>query len=154
MSEGGAAGNLSAILRKRALRRVLLAFAIFRPTESAQWIAILVNAYRDGGTRATGSPQPDSACASEAWSGTMVSLPRRAHVAVVALARRDPTSGISRGVYGTFESRCAMQLSRARRLSSVSTTYQGASGMSVCSNITSFAREYSTHFVRRTGRSR
>ena len=50
----GAAGNLSAVVRNRALRRVLLAFAIFRPTESAQWIAILVYAYRDGGTRAMG----------------------------------------------------------------------------------------------------
>ena len=32
-------------------------------------------------------------------------------------------------------------LSRARRLSSLSTTYHGASGMSVCTNISSFARE-------------
>ena len=56
MAEGraAAAGNLSAVVRNRALRRVLLAFAIFRPTESAQWIAILVYAYRDGGTRAMG----------------------------------------------------------------------------------------------------
>lgn len=54
MPEESVAGNLSAILRNRALRRVLLAFAIYRPTESAQWIAILVYAYRDGGTRAMG----------------------------------------------------------------------------------------------------
>jgi hypothetical protein len=46
--------NLLAVVRNRALRRVLLAFAVFRPTESAQWIAILVYAYRDGGTRAMG----------------------------------------------------------------------------------------------------
>jgi MFS family permease len=46
--------NLAAVVRNPALRRVLLAFAIFRPTESAQWIAILVYAYRDGGTRAMG----------------------------------------------------------------------------------------------------
>ena len=46
--------NLTAVVRNRALRRVLLAFAIFRPTESAQWIAILVYAYRDGGTGAMG----------------------------------------------------------------------------------------------------
>ncbi len=41
-----------------------------------------------------------------------------------------------------------MQLSRARRLSSASTVYHGASGMSVWTNISSFAREYSTHRVR------
>ena len=41
-----------------------------------------------------------------------------------------------------------MQFSRARFLSSASTTYHGASGMSVWTNISSFAREYSTHFVR------
>jgi len=46
--------NLAAVVRNAALRRVLFAFAIFRPTESAQWIAILVYAYRDGGTRAMG----------------------------------------------------------------------------------------------------
>ena len=34
-----------------------------------------------------------------------------------------------------------MQFSRARFLSSASTTYHGASGMSVCTNISSFARE-------------
>jgi len=52
--EGARSGNVSAVVRNPALRRVLLAFAIFRPTESAQWIAILVYAYRDGGTRAMG----------------------------------------------------------------------------------------------------
>src|SRR6185312_17130971 len=41
-----------------------------------------------------------------------------------------------------------MQFNRARRLSSASTTYQGASGMSVSANIASFAREYSTHRAR------
>jgi len=46
--------NLAAVVRNPALRRVLLAFAVFRPTESAQWIAILVYAYRDGGTRSMG----------------------------------------------------------------------------------------------------
>jgi MFS family permease len=51
---GETGGNLTAVVRNAALRRVLLAFAIFRPTESAQWIAILVYAYRDGGTRAMG----------------------------------------------------------------------------------------------------
>src|SRR4029453_17769034 len=35
-------------------------------------------------------------------------------------------------------------LMRARRLSSLSTTYHGASGMSVCRNISSLAREYSS----------
>jgi MFS family permease len=53
-SASGTGGNLTAVVRNPALRRVLLAFAIFRPTESAQWIAILVYAYRDGGTRAMG----------------------------------------------------------------------------------------------------
>jgi MFS family permease len=51
---GETGDNLTAVVRNPALRRVLLAFAIFRPTESAQWIAILVYAYRDGGTRAMG----------------------------------------------------------------------------------------------------
>ena len=46
--------NLTAVVRNTALFRVLLAFAVFRPTESAQWIAILVYAYRDGGTSAMG----------------------------------------------------------------------------------------------------
>ena len=41
-----------------------------------------------------------------------------------------------------------MQLRRARRLSSPSTTYQGASSMSVWTNISSFAREYSTQRAR------
>jgi MFS family permease len=42
--------SLAAVARDRPLRRALLAFAIFRPAESAQWIAILVFAYRSGGT--------------------------------------------------------------------------------------------------------
>ncbi len=41
-----------------------------------------------------------------------------------------------------------MQFSRARRLLSASTTYQGDPWMSVCTNISSLAREYSIHFVR------
>ena len=41
-----------------------------------------------------------------------------------------------------------MQLSRAARLSSASTTYQGACLMSVCVNISSLAREYSTQRAR------
>ena len=43
--------------------------------------------------------------------------------------------------YGIVDSRCAIMLTRARRLSSDSTTYQGASGMSVIVNMSSFARE-------------
>jgi len=43
--------------------------------------------------------------------------------------------------YGIVDSRCAIMLIRARRLSSDSTTYQGASGMSVIVNMSSFARE-------------
>jgi MFS family permease len=46
--------NVAAVVQDRSLRLVLFAFAIFRPTESAQWIAILVYAYRDGGTAAMG----------------------------------------------------------------------------------------------------
>ena len=41
-----------------------------------------------------------------------------------------------------------MQLSRARRLSSASTTYQGACLVSVWANITSLAFEYSSHRAR------
>lgn len=51
---GDVGRNVAAVVRDRALRLVLFAFAIFRPTESAQWIAILVYAYRDGGTGAMG----------------------------------------------------------------------------------------------------
>jgi MFS family permease len=46
--------NVAAVVQDRSLRLVLFAFTIFRPTESAQWIAILVYAYRDGGTAAMG----------------------------------------------------------------------------------------------------
>jgi MFS family permease len=46
--------NVAAVVRDRSLRLVLLAFAVFRPTESAQWIAILVYAYHDGGAGAMG----------------------------------------------------------------------------------------------------
>jgi len=46
--------NIAAVVQDRSLRLVLFAFAIFRPTESAQWIAILVYAYRQGGTGAMG----------------------------------------------------------------------------------------------------
>ena len=42
--------SLAAVARNPSLRRALLAFSIFRPAESAQWIAILVFAYRIGGT--------------------------------------------------------------------------------------------------------
>ena len=49
--------------------------------------------------------------------------------------------------YGMVESRCEMTLMRERFLSSLSTVYHGADGMSVWTNISSFAREYSSHFV-------
>ena len=64
-----------------------------------------------------------------------------AHVSVVVLANGSLISGTDSSVYGIFESRCEMQLSRARFFVSDSTTYQGASGMSVCTNISSLARE-------------
>ncbi|HEV8088051.1 MAG TPA: MFS transporter [Actinomycetota bacterium] len=51
---GDVGRNMAAVVQDRSLRLVLLAFAIFRPTESAQWIAILVYAYREGGTGAMG----------------------------------------------------------------------------------------------------
>lgn len=54
-SGGGDTGQqLKAVLRNRSLRRVLLAFGVFRPTESATWIAILVYAYHAGGAREMG----------------------------------------------------------------------------------------------------
>src|SRR3979409_368984 len=41
-----------------------------------------------------------------------------------------------------------MQLRRARRLTSASTSYHGDSGVEVCSIIRSLALEYSTHLLR------
>jgi MFS family permease len=49
-----AARNVAAVFQNRSLRRTLIAFAVFRPTESAQWIAILVLAYNAGGAREMG----------------------------------------------------------------------------------------------------
>jgi MFS family permease len=46
--------NVAAVLKNRGLRRALLAFSVFRPTESAQWIAVLVFAYSVGGTKEMG----------------------------------------------------------------------------------------------------
>ena len=46
--------NVAAVLNNGSLRRALIAFTVFRPTESAQWIAILVYAYNRGGSREIG----------------------------------------------------------------------------------------------------
>ncbi len=51
---GETSKNVAAVFQNRSLRRALIAFAAFRPTESAQWIAILVFAYGSGGTREMG----------------------------------------------------------------------------------------------------
>jgi MFS family permease len=51
---GETARNIKAVLQNRSLRRTLIAFAAFRPAESAQWIAVLVYAYEAGGTREMG----------------------------------------------------------------------------------------------------
>jgi MFS family permease len=51
---GETSKNVAAVLQNRSLRRALIAFAAFRPTESAQWIAILVYAYGHGGNREIG----------------------------------------------------------------------------------------------------
>jgi MFS family permease len=51
---GDTSHNVTAVFANRGLRRVLLAFAVFRPMESAQWIALLVYAYTAGGTREVG----------------------------------------------------------------------------------------------------
>jgi MFS family permease len=48
---GDASRNVAAVLHNRSLRRALIAFSAFRPTESAQWIAILVFAYGRGGNQ-------------------------------------------------------------------------------------------------------
>jgi MFS family permease len=53
-SSGETARNVKAVLQSPSLRRTLIAFAAFRPTESAQWIAILVFAFRAGGTAEMG----------------------------------------------------------------------------------------------------
>jgi MFS family permease len=46
--------HVGEILRNAGLRRVMLAFGVFRPIESAQWLAILVFAYRTGGPQQMG----------------------------------------------------------------------------------------------------
>ena len=51
---GETSKNVAAVLHNRSLRRALIAFTAFRPTESAQWIAILVYAYSRGGNRDIG----------------------------------------------------------------------------------------------------
>lgn len=51
---GETSKNVAAVFQNRSLRRALIAFTAFRPTESAQWIAILVFAYGSGGTREMG----------------------------------------------------------------------------------------------------
>jgi len=51
---GETARNIKAVFKNRSLRRTLIAFAAFRPTESAQWIAVLVYAYAAGGARQMG----------------------------------------------------------------------------------------------------
>jgi len=51
---GETSRNVAAAFQNRSLRRALIAFAAFRPTESAQWIAILVYAYGHGGNREIG----------------------------------------------------------------------------------------------------
>ena len=51
---GETSKNVAAVLHNRSLRRALIAFTAFRPTESAQWIAILVYAYSRGGNREIG----------------------------------------------------------------------------------------------------
>ncbi len=45
---------LTAVIRNRALRRVLTAFFIFNAAESGTWVAILVYAYQRGGARTAG----------------------------------------------------------------------------------------------------
>src|SRR6476620_1796809 len=54
LDRGETSGNVTAVLHNRSLRRALIAFTAFRPTESAQWIAILVYAYGRGGSREVG----------------------------------------------------------------------------------------------------
>src|SRR5450830_442973 len=51
------------------------------------------------------------------------------------------------GSYGTWERRWLMAFSRDERLSSLSMVHHGASGISVYVNISSFAREYSSHLL-------
>jgi MFS family permease len=52
--QGETTRNVVAVVQNRSLRRALIAFGAFRPTESAQWIAILVSAYAHGGNREIG----------------------------------------------------------------------------------------------------
>ena len=80
---GDTSRNVGAVLANRGLRRVLLAFAVFRPTESAQWIAILVYAYTAGGTREMGI------------AAVALLVPAGAAGAVRLAARRPHASGTS-----------------------------------------------------------
>ena len=45
---------LTGVFRNRAIRRMQLAFLLFNVAEPAMWVAILVYAFDEGGTRAVG----------------------------------------------------------------------------------------------------
>src|SRR6266511_4053233 len=96
----------------------------------------------DGFPAGSGAGCPVSA---SAWSGTNVCISRGVRRYPVDGGRGGSSNGTRcTSWYGIVEIRWAIMLTRARRLSSLSTIYHGDSGMSVCRNISAFAREYSS----------
>ena len=74
--------------------------------------------------------------------GHVLELLARRPLVVVAFGRFGIVTGSgSMCSYGIFDSMWLITLIRERFLSSLSTVHQGASGMSVCTNISSLARE-------------
>ena len=131
--------------RARARRRCRASPASTRPTSRPAAPDVRLHG------AASRSSAPSSACSrpSVRRRDPVERVLGRAPVARVLLARRQLERRVrDRPRRAPATSRWAMQLSRARRLSSASTSYHGDSGVEVCSNIRSLAFEYSTQRLR------